>query len=165
MTSLLDIAKLESTVQVRGTGITCYGISARGVVSLIERFPALKELMFPAGVLTAPSELSDPLALVHAAPDAVAAIITAGTGHLADRKHEEAAANLAIEEQIDLLGEIMRLTLPNGLVPFMEKLTALFGVVSGDGRQVPLSAAEQQPQTSLSNGKALDTRSPSQSSA
>lgn len=160
MPNLLDIAPLESSVDVRGKKLPCFGLGAKAIVNLVTRFPVLKEMLFPAGALQLPSELSDPLALIHAAPDAIAAILAAGTGYPGDEKHEEAASNLAIEEQVDLLTEILKLTLPNGLVPFMDKLTLLFGGVSGSPL-VPPSVGEQQSPTSLPNGRAPDTDSPS----
>lgn len=164
MPNLLDIAALESSVEVRGKRVPCFGLGAKQIVDLVTRFPVLKETLFPAGALQMPSEVSDPLGLIHAAPDAISAILAAGTGHLGDQQHEEAASNLGLEEQIDLLTEILKLTLPNGLVPFMEKLTVLFGGVSGNP-QAPLSADEQLKPISLPNGRASDTDLPSQSSS
>jgi hypothetical protein len=55
--------------------------------------------------------------------DAVAAILAAGCGYPRDEKAESIAERLAIDAQANLIATIMRLTLPAGLGPFVEKLT------------------------------------------
>jgi hypothetical protein len=60
--------------------------------------------------------------------DAVAAIIAAGCGYPGDENAETIASKLSIDAQADLLATILRLTLPKGIGPFVEKLTALGGV-------------------------------------
>ena len=57
--------------------------------------------------------------------DLVAAIIAAGTGDPGDPVAEEAAGRLGIDEQADLLAAILRVTLPKGVGPFVEKLAGL----------------------------------------
>jgi hypothetical protein len=146
MTSLLDIVPATEKVRVASGGktltIECSGITVAGVAVLLGRFPALREMMSGSGVAT------DPQSLVATAPEAVAAILAAGTGHAGDAAHEAAAGLLPVDTQLDLLAAIMRLTLPQGIGPFVEKLTGLFGVV---GEGVPLP-----------NGKAPDTSLPLQ---
>ncbi len=60
----------------------------------------------------------------------VNAILAAGTGAPGDPDAEQAAGRLSIDEQADLMAAIARATLPNGVGPFVEKLTAL-GVAVG----------------------------------
>ena len=67
--------------------------------------------------------------------DAVAAIIAAGCGYPADDKAESVAARLSLDAQADLLAVILRLTLPKGVGPFVEKLTALGGILHTDDAQ------------------------------
>jgi hypothetical protein len=67
--------------------------------------------------------------------DAVAAIIAAGCGYPADDKAESVAAKLSLDAQADLLTVILRLTLPKGVGPFVEKLTALGGILHADAAQ------------------------------
>ena len=67
--------------------------------------------------------------------DAVAAIIAAGCGYPADDKAESVAARLSLDAQADLLAVILRLTLPKGVGPFVEKLTALGGTLHADDAQ------------------------------
>lgn len=61
--------------------------------------------------------------------DAVAAIIAAGCGYPADEKAEAVAGNLSLDAQADLLAAILRLTVPRGIGSFVEKLTALGGIL------------------------------------
>ena len=64
--------------------------------------------------------------------DVIAAIIAAGTGVPGDAQAEAAADNLTLEEQADLLGAIVELTMPRGLGPLVEKLSRL-GLLAGGG--------------------------------
>lgn len=157
MTSLLDIVPQTKMVPIGAVEIECHGITAAGVAKLMERFPGLRELLFPAGASQPSREASDPLALLHAAPETIAAIIAAGTGHPGDKKHEEAAAKLPVEHQIDLFLAVLELTLPGGFVPFVEKAMSVFGV----DRQALPSAATPLPNGLSSDEKAPDTSSPS----
>ena len=61
--------------------------------------------------------------------EAVAALLAAGCGYPGDEKAETVAASLPINLQADLLAAVMRMTLPHGLGPFVEKLTALGGIL------------------------------------
>ena len=84
---------------------------------LLARFPDLRKLF--AGRDVGMEEL---LAI---GGDLVAAIIAAGTGAPGDPAAEAAAGRLGIDEQADLLAAILRVTLPKGVGPFVEKLLAL----------------------------------------
>jgi hypothetical protein len=64
--------------------------------------------------------------------DAVAAIIAAGCGSPGDNAAETVAGSLSLGIQADLLAAILRLTLPKGVGPFVEKLTALRGLLGVD---------------------------------
>jgi hypothetical protein len=98
-----------------------HGVSAKGVAHLLGRFPELRMLMTGQEVQTEQ--------LMTMGGDAVAAIISAGCGYPGDEKAEAVAGRLSIDAQADLLAAILRLTLPVGLGPFVEKLTALGGIL------------------------------------
>ena len=121
MVGLIDIAPKVETVDVQGTSIAVHGISAKGVAHLLGQFPELRMLMTGQNVETAQ--------LMAMGGAAVAAIISAGCGYPGDEKAEEVAGRLSIDAQADLLAAILRLTLPVGLGPFVEKLTALGGIL------------------------------------
>jgi hypothetical protein len=61
--------------------------------------------------------------------DAIAAIIAAGCGYPGDDQAEAVAGKLSLDAQADLLASILRLTLPKGIGPFVEKPTALGGIL------------------------------------
>jgi hypothetical protein len=172
MTSLVDIAKRRVTVSIQGDDIPVNGISAEGLVHLVERFPKLQALIFPterpataavAGApvggqrkqrsiaVQAPEELSDAPSMLKSIPEALPAILAAGTGHLADVEHEEAARTLGAEDQIALLEKIMELTMPSGIPAFLTRLTAL---LLGDvGRQPQPSESVRSISPSAPNGR------------
>ena len=121
MVGLIDLAPRTEAVDVDDACVAVHGISAKGVAHLLGRFPELRKLMSGQEVETGQ--------LMAMGGDAVAAIIAAGCGYPGDEKAEAVAAKLAIDAQADLLAAIVRLTLPAGLGPFVEKLTALGGIL------------------------------------
>lgn len=128
MVGLIDIA--PATEQV--AGVTVYGVSARGIAHLLATFPELRKLMSGVAV--------EAEALIALAPDAVAAIIAAGVGKPGDADTEALADRLPVDAQADFLGTILRLTMPKGVGPFVEKLTALGGILSPEGAVASASA-------------------------
>ncbi|MBX9757208.1 MAG: hypothetical protein K2Y29_00415 [Beijerinckiaceae bacterium] len=119
MAALTDIAPTVRFVTVGALRIEVYGISVRGFAHLLGRFPELRKLM--SGVQP------DPAALMDMFPDAIAAIIAAGTGKPGDPAAEAVADGLPVETQLDFLAEIIPLSMPSGIVPFGERLTSLMG--------------------------------------
>ncbi|MES2845640.1 MAG: hypothetical protein V4747_11475 [Pseudomonadota bacterium] len=124
MASLLDIAPLSASVNVRGTLVAVTGVSAKGIAGLLQRFPELRAMM--VGRTVAPDRL------MEMGGDAVAAIIAAGTGFPSNPEAEAFAGTLLIEEQADLLSAIIAVTLPRGVGPLVEKLSGMAASL-GDG--------------------------------
>lgn len=124
MVGLVDIAPKLETVEVQGASVAVHGVSTRGPAHLLGRFPELRMLMSGQQV-EAP-------ALVAMGGDAVAAIIAAGCGYPGDETAETVAGKLSLDAQADLLAAILRLTLPKGVGPFVEKLTALGSILEAD---------------------------------
>ena len=121
MVGLIDIAPSVETIGVQGAPVAVHGVSAKGVAHLMGRFPELRMLMTGQEVQTEQ--------LLAMGGDAVAAIIAAGCGYPGDEKAEAVAGRLSIDAQADLLAATLRLTLPVGLGPFVEKLTALGSIL------------------------------------
>jgi hypothetical protein len=116
MVGLIDIAPAIESVDVQGTSVTVHGVSAKGLASLLGRFPELRMLMTGQEVQTEQ--------LMAMGGDAVAAVIAAGCGYPGDEAAETVAGKLSLDAQADLLAAILRLTLPKGVGPFVgEKLT------------------------------------------
>ena len=124
MGSLLDIAPLSETVTVSGVAIEVKGVSALGIASLMKRFPEFRELLSGNEIDIGPDQLFE---LV---PNGVAAIIAAGCGHPGNQEAEGVAEGLPVAEQLELLQAILRLTMPDGIVPFAERVRSLFGSVA-----------------------------------
>lgn len=123
---LLDIEpSATEIVSVNGASVSVGGIESKGVLQLLKRFPELALLLLG----TAPSLDR----LLDMGGDVTAAIIAAGCGYLGDEKAEAKAASLSLDAQMDLLTAILRLTLPNGVGPFVAKLGALAAVVGTEG--------------------------------
>jgi hypothetical protein len=123
MVSLLDITPATGAVRVRGGELTVRGISAEAIAQLVGRFPEL------GGALTGAGVQLDAQAIIALVPRAVSVIIAAGCGHVNDPEAEAAAGNLTAEEQADAVSTIVALTMPNGIGPFVQKLTALGGAL------------------------------------
>lgn len=111
------------TVTVMGRKVPTPGVSAKGLAYLLGRFPDLRKLM--AGRHVEEKEL---LAM---GGDVVGAIIAAGTGSAADPEAEAFAADLPLDVQADLLVAILKVTMPQGFGPLVEKLAAM-GLLAGD---------------------------------
>lgn len=140
MVGLLDIAPVTEKVSVRGTEIEVLGVSAKGIAHLLSRFPELRNLITGRGV--------SPEAIMEIGGDIVAAIIAAGTGYPADKRAEEIANSLSIDEQTDLMAAILRLTMPKGFGPFVEKLAGLGTLLGADA--VSEMQAQKSPKPSKS---------------
>jgi len=117
MASLLDIAPAAKTVPVLGVQIEVMGVSTKGIVTLMTRFPQLADMLGGKDV--------DVPGLMALSGDIVPAIIAAGCGHPGDEQHEAAASRLPIEAQADLIGAILEVTMPGGFGPFVDRLTRL----------------------------------------
>lgn len=129
MASLLDVAPLTIPVTVGGANgpvtIQVSGLSAAHIATLLHRFPDLRKLF--SGVD------ADMDAILNSAPECLAAILASGCGGAGDPAHERAASSLSAEAQADILAAILKLTLPNGIGPFVEKLSSLPGVIGAAG--------------------------------
>ena len=139
MVGLVDIAPATERVTVRGQEIEVCGVSAAGVAQLLARFPDLRKLF--AGRDVGMEEM------MAVGGELVAAIIAAGTGAPGDPAAEAAAGRLGIDEQADLLSAILRVTLPKGVGPFVEKLLAL-GAVLDAGSVVSVPATTSRKRSS-----------------
>lgn len=117
MTSLLDVAPLSEKVTVGSSEIMVFGVSAKGVAALLARFPDLRSLISGREV--------EAERILEFGGDVVAAIIAAACGYPGDEKAEAVASSLSVDAQADLLQAAMRLTLPKGLGPLVEKLVSM----------------------------------------
>lgn len=119
MVSLLDVGELSEEVPVRGKMLTVKGVSGKGVLVILQRFPEVRKIVSQKG-----NEVSSQ-DLINLAPEAVACVIAAGCGMPGNKDAEQVASELGVGEQLELLDVIFRLTFPTGFGPFVEKLMKL----------------------------------------
>lgn len=131
MPGLLDLNPVAETVTVRGGEVAVSGVSAHGLALLLKRFPQ-------AGGLVSEGAVSVD-ALLGLGGEVVAAIIAAGCGDPGNKEAERVASALALADQVALLDPILRLTLPDGLGPFVAKLVSLAGALKLNGGEDPIS--------------------------
>jgi len=121
MASLMEIANVPRQVDVRGVKVDVTGVSAEGLAALMARFPDIGKLF--SGIVPEKEDL------MKLAPTALSAFIAAGCGKAGNEQAEKIARDLGLGEQLDLVDEILRLTFPRGVGPFVQKLQEL-GVLS-----------------------------------
>jgi hypothetical protein len=141
MVSLVDIVPQTRVVQIAGGDLTLHGLGLRQIAELLLRFPHLRNLF----VANAP-ELS-PETLLITAPDAIGAII-AEAAHQPEAS-DTIADSLAIDDIVECLLAVCDLTLPNGPVPFIERLTKLLGGGVGLSGKAPAMSSPPLPNGSL----------------
>ena len=157
MADLLDIAPASAIEIVRVAGgerIKVHGLHANAIAAIVARFPDLVLLL--GGLATGGGNTIPKL--FGQFGGAVGPIIAAGCGHLGDEKYEQAAGALLVEDQLKLIKAIWTLTLPNGIGPLMETVTALMTGPADSAKTVrvrlkkspsesPPSSATDSPQT------------------
>jgi len=139
MVDLLSIAPRTEIVEVRGTAVAVAGTSARGIFNLLNRFPELMK-MWGRGEweMATLMELSD---------EVIAALIASGVETI----DEANAANLSLDEKVELLGAVIRVTMPRGPVPFVESLVKLIDSVGGPEAASKRASATRSPKRSSSS--------------
>jgi hypothetical protein len=126
VSGLRDLAGTAEKVTVRGQAIEVPGLSIDGIAQLLNRFDEVRGWL-SGGAVDLSAE-----ALVGTGPHLVAAVIAAGTGAPGDEQAEAVASDLAVGEQLALLEAIMRVSFPDGLGNFLNRLTAAADAVGLD---------------------------------
>lgn len=130
MVGLLDIVPHTEDVVIGQSRVPVCGVSAKGIAYLLGKYPdLLKKLTGNGGMDT--SIGSDELLKIGG--DIVASIIAAGIGFPGDAQQEKKASDLSIGYQLDLFNAILRITMPDGVGPFVERLTSLKRVLTPGG--------------------------------
>jgi hypothetical protein len=121
MVGLLDLAPVAEKVTIGDAYIDVPGISATGIALLLLRFPQL-------GALAIDEETLKSGNLLALGEEIVGAIGAAGCGYPNNREAEAKFAALGVGVQVDILDAIIRMTMPEGFGPFVEKLKKLTAV-------------------------------------
>lgn len=126
MVSLLDIADIKVTANIRGKDVEVRGILAEHLALLLQRFPELKRIW------VGKSEADTWQTLINQFPMVVGEIIAIGTGAEPGakdyEKHVAVAMKLSIGEQFTLLQKIGEVTFPQGPKAFLEGVAAAVGL-------------------------------------
>lgn len=120
MASLADLVAKSDTVQ----GVPVYGLSAQGIAVLLSRFPELRAVMVGREV--------DIDGLFASGGDMICAVIAAGTGNPGNRDEEKLAGRMTAETQAEFVSKILKLTFPNGVGAFVERLGNMLNLSPAD---------------------------------
>jgi hypothetical protein len=138
MTSLLDIGELTVKVPIRGVQLSVTGIGADGILHLLDKFPAIRS------IFTGDTDGITAESLMAMVPEAIGAIIAAGTGLPGNTEAEQKARDLGIDEQVQLIDAIRATTFPRGIGPFVAMLNRLSAEADASG----WAAATRSPEPS-----------------
>lgn len=144
--SLLDIAPIGKTVEINGSLVEVFGLSAKAISNLLVRFEPVRNLLGGTEIA-----IGDVMGL---GGEIVGAIIAAGVGKPGDSQYEEHAAGLDLGIQADLIKGILEATMPGGLAPFVEKLSSVQGALKLLPEQNTSDSAALSPKTQGLNGAA-----------
>lgn len=138
MKRLMDIAPVGAvkiSVPVGDDEIEINRIGAKRLTSLLARYPEIGELMTGKSVA--------PMRLIEISADAAAAVIASGCGYHEDPAAEAFAAELGLEDQINLVVAIATATFPP-VGPVIEQLKARVAVFL---EELQKAEADETPQT------------------
>lgn len=116
MAGLIELSDLTETIKVGKKEVAVRGLSAAGIAALFGRFPEVRK-MLSGGKVEITVET-----VIELGPKVVAAILADGL-----EIDLVLAGKLPAGVQIDALEAMMRLTMPGGLAPFVERLEAMMG--------------------------------------
>ena len=116
------------------------GLSTRNVGDLMERFVPLQKFFMGAPVTVGE--------ILTTAPEAIPLIIAMGFREADNQEAVQAAADLTIEEQSELLEAIGKATFTRGFGPFDSRLRALGLAVKGETGKAPDTTLPRPQRTS-----------------
>jgi hypothetical protein len=156
MSSLLDIGPLTEEVTVRGTPVTCYGVSAGGLFYLLNNYPEIRQIL-EKRVANISVET-----LLEKAQPAISAVIAIGTTdpdeYVANSKSWKAAVekgipranSLGVSDQLAMVSTIFKLTFPEGTGPFVERINAMTAAFNSSQTKSPEPAMKPPVHSSAS---------------
>jgi hypothetical protein len=147
MASILDIVPHTETVSIEGTDIIVRGVGIDAIARALSIAPELADVMKPGG-----TQRLDASSLLIAAPMAIHIIIAEAAG-TPDEATIKAVGCLPFWAQVDLVEAIIRLSFPDGIIPFVARLTGLLGDAPGARRNGAASGIVEP----VSNGAPLLT--------
>ena len=126
MAGLIELADLTEEVTIGRKAVPVRGLSAAGIANLLGRFPEVRKMMSGGK-----AEITVDT-VVALGPKIVAEIIAEGVDEDVD-----IASQIPAAVQLDILEAMMRLTMPGGLHPFVDRLAAMMGDVGDPSPEAP----------------------------
>lgn len=123
MTSLLDIGPLTEEVEVRGVKLEVQGLTAGHLFQLFAEFPEMRKL-----IGTKQGDLQ--AVFLGLAPELIAKVIAMALGKPRDKETEAKVMTMGAGDQLNIIMAVQRLTCPEGIVPFVERVTSLMTSVN-----------------------------------
>lgn len=151
MAGLVDVIPHKETTFIQGIEINVTGVNLGSIGFMWGRFPALAEMV-------SRREFDIP-SIMGMGPEFVGAVIAAGTGYPNDPEAEAIARALSLDEQVDLLARILRISLPRGVGPFVDSLVEGAKALGMRPSQVSSATAEK------TSGKSPESSKPSSQQA
>jgi hypothetical protein len=149
MTSLLDLGPLTEEVVIRGRKITVHGLTAADLFKLFAQFPDIGQTMGALG--------GNAAALMTLVPELIAKVIVLAIRAPATEEQEAAAMAMAVPDQLAIVAAAQRLTMPDGLGPFVDQITKIAGPMPTIPSLAPVSTANSSREESSAS---LQTESP-----
>ncbi len=129
---LLDLTRRHKLVDVGAEQkLEVYGLSAKMIVELFERFPPLQTAVLGMGLKVE--------VIKKLGPEVMAALIAAATGNLGNEEAEVIASDLPIEIQWDIIDAMGRVTFTNGYGPFYQKVKAAVAGLAVEVGKIPVT--------------------------
>lgn len=153
MVNIIDTGPLVRSIKIGEESVPLTGVSFENLVPMLDRFPELKRVLTPSRGEVDEADFSFE-GIVKLGPRIVAAILAAGMGKAGDAATEKMILGLGIGIQVKMLKEIVDMTFPDGLGPFVEDLRSLglLGTAaSGDGGKAQ-DTNSSSPSPSSTNG-------------
>jgi hypothetical protein len=152
LASLFDIAPATESVTISGHAIPVYGISASSILQILGRFPELVDA-YREG------ETDILKMLLRHGGSALAALIAAACGEPGNPQAEKHAAMLPADAQLQIAASAVRLTMPEGATPFLQRvgdLLSTFGLSASEPQSNSISSPAPAPIPAYSNGHAAN---------
>lgn len=130
--SLPDIANVVKSIEIRGQAVAVRGLGIEEVIALVVETPDLGQALDGKTAIAG---------VIMKSPALIRAIFTRATD-----LDEESIARLDASEQAKLLAPIVKQTMSEGIVPFVELLEAVMG--ASDPQDIARKAASMKSRPS-----------------
>jgi hypothetical protein len=118
MATLLDIGPLTEDVEVRGVALTVQGLTAGHIFQLFAEFPEMRKMV--ENKQGNPQDI-----MLGLAPELIAKMIAMALGEARNAEVEAKVKTMGAGDQLTILAAVQRLSFPDGIGPFVDRVTAI----------------------------------------